>query len=67
MLKMYECTRKTTCYDCDNEDCFWSKKKIADCPKMECDNDDKYACNNCKFIDEFIEEERNRYKNEESR
>lgn len=39
MLTITECTRKTTCYDCDNQACWHHGKKEADCPKYGCDND----------------------------
>ena len=64
MLTMSECTRQNTCYDCDNEACWFNGKKEADCPKYGCDNDKPFDCDNCKFVDEFIEKERNRYKND---
>ena len=64
MLTMSECTRKNTCYDCDNEACWHHGKKEADCPKYGCDNDKPYDCEHCSFIDKWIEEERKRYSHE---
>ena len=62
MLTMSECTRKTTCYDCDNEDCFFRGIKGADCPKYYCD---KWCdCDHCEFINDFIEEKRKEYSHE---
>lgn len=61
MLTMSECTRKTTCYDCDNEKCLFQGKIEPDCPKLNCDNEREYDCKNCEFIDWFIKEERKRY------
>lgn len=57
MLTMSECTRKNTCYDCDNEACWHHGKKEADCPKYGCYED----CDHCEFINDFIEEERKEY------
>lgn len=59
MIKITDCTRKTTCYDCDNEQCIYYGDLTADCPKWVCDNN--LDCENCEFIDWFIEEERRRY------
>lgn len=63
MLTMSECTRKTTCYDCDNQACWHHGKKEADCPKWKCDRPQElmYQCDRCSFIDRYIEEERKRY------
>ena len=61
MLKMSECTRKTTCYDCGNTTCYFNGKKESDCPKYGCDNGKPYDCEDCNFIDKFIEEERKEY------
>ena len=63
MLKMSECTRKTTCYDCDNADCWFHGSKGADCPKYVCDNS-TFDCEECEFINDFIEEERKEYSHE---
>lgn len=57
MLTMSECTRKNTCYDCDNEACWFHGQKEADCPKYGCNED----CEKCEFINDWIEEERREY------
>ena len=64
MVTMSECTRKNTCYDCDNKNCWFHGKKEADCPKYHCDNDIEDDCEHCAFIDAYIEEERKRYAEE---
>lgn len=57
-----ECTRKNTCYDCENERCSLVGEKMSDCPKYHCDNPNgTYDCDHCAFIDEFIEMERESY------
>ena len=60
---MNECTRKTTCYDCDNENCLFHGKKEADCPKYCCDRPDghQYDCDHCDFVDRYIEDMRREY------
>ena len=60
---MNECTRKTTCYDCDNENCLFHGKKEADCPKYCCDRSDghQYDCDHCDFVDRYIEDMRRLY------
>lgn len=63
MLTMDECTRQNTCYDCDNETCYFHGKKEADCPKYVCDNS-TFDCEECEFINDYIEEERKRYSHE---
>ena len=57
MVEIKECKRKNTCYDCDNERCWHHGKKEADCPKYHCDRqgDGFLNCDNCGFIDRFIE------------
>ena len=59
MTTMSECTRKTTCYDCDNTACWFQGKIEPNCPKLNCDNEREYDCKNCEFIDWFIKEKRN--------
>ena len=49
------CERRNTCYDCSNEKCWRHGDKGADCPKYRCDNQNGYDCDNCEFIDEYIE------------
>ena len=61
MVRITDCTRQTTCYDCNNEECVFHGDRQADCPKYVCDRD--LDCENCEFIRWFIEEERRRYKN----
>ena len=61
-VSISECTRKTTCYDCGNEKCWHHGQKESDCPKYRCDNKVLLDCDNCGFIDEFIEEMREFYK-----
>lgn len=65
-MKIGECTRKNTCYDCDNKECYLHGKKESDCPKYYCDQEGNgyHNCNHCSFIDWFIDDERQRYKSE---
>lgn len=57
-----ECTRKNLCCDCDNARCTRIGDKGADCPKWICDNPNGLDnCDNCDFIDNFIEEMRKEY------
>lgn len=65
MVTFSECTRQTTCYDCDNEKCWHHGKKESDCPKYKCDrpDDGNLDCDHCTFIDRFIEDMRKGYKN----
>ena len=61
-ITMSECTRKNTCYDCDNKSCLHQGDKGADCPKYKCDNPNGVQnCENCEFIDDFIKEMRDEY------
>ena len=55
-----ECTRKNTCYDCDNESCWHHGDKGADCPKYRCDRPKEHMldCEHCAFIDRFIDDMR---------
>lgn len=62
MVQMSECTRNIPCVDCDNARCIFQGKKESDCPKYHCDRSDN-DCEHCTFIDEFIEDLRNGYKN----
>lgn len=63
-ITINECTRRNTCYDCDNEKCVLHGKKKSDCPKYVCDMPEPYHndCENCAFIDEFIDLARREYK-----
>ena len=63
MITIEECTRKKTCYDCDNIRCGFQGQKEADCPKYRCDRPDilAYDCEHCAFIDNFIEDMRKEY------
>lgn len=58
-----ECTRRNTCYDCDNEKCALRGKKESDCPKYGCDMSGPYHndCENCSYVDEFIDLVRRQY------
>lgn len=62
-VTMSECTRKNTCYDCDNEKCWYHGKKEADCPKYHCDREgDMFLnCDRCAFTDRYIEDMRKEY------
>ena len=60
-VTLTDCTRPTTCYDCTNESCWHHGKKEADCPKYHCDNAVLDDCENCSFIDAFIEDMRQVY------
>ena len=53
------CPPKTLCVDCKDPDCSCAGEKYADCPKYHCDN--AYDCDNCDFINEFIDEMRKEY------
>lgn len=61
-----ECTRKNTCYDCDNKECCLHGKKESDCPKYRCDRKDTgfLNCSHCSFVDLVIKNERQRYRAE---
>lgn len=59
MLKFKECRRQNTCLDCTDEKCIFVGSKEAECPKWQCNNN--HDCDNCSFIDEYIEEERKYY------
>ena len=62
MLTLNECTRPTTCYDCDNQECISHGDKGADCPKYHCDNPKGLDnCDECEFIDGFIGVMRRQY------
>lgn len=57
---MYACLRDNLCYDCEDKRCFHAGDKGADCPKYTCDNPNGIdECDNCEFIDNFIEMSRN--------
>ena len=66
MITFGECTRLTTCYDCDNEKCWHHGKKESDCPTYRCDQQGNgwLDCGHCAFIDRFIEDMREEYKKE---
>ena len=64
MLTMNECTRKNTCYDCDDKKCIFKGKKESDCPKYTCDNVKQNDCENCDFINLYIDMERKWYQEE---
>lgn len=66
MITMNECTRQNTlCCDCDDDVCIFAGEKWADCPKYYCDNPGGLDnCDNCDFIDNFIEEMREAYRRE---
>lgn len=57
------CSRRSTCYDCDNEACMFQGKKEADCPKYGCDRPEghQYDCAHCDFVDRYIEDMRREY------
>ena len=62
-IAINNCSRNTPCIDCDNTNCVFQGKKESDCPKWRCDRPD-YAnldCDNCAFIDRFIEDMREMY------
>ena len=62
MITLRECTRQTTCYDCDSKICNGAGDKGADCPKYHCDNPLGIGnCDECRFIDVFIEKMRKQY------
>ena len=61
MLTMADCHRPTTCYDCTEESCLFHGDKGADCPKYHCDNAVLNDCENCSFIDAFIDDMRQVY------
>ena len=57
MLTIHECTRKTSCYHCDDTKCHHAGDLSADCPKYKCDNhngDGYMDCEHCDFIHEYI-------------
>ena len=63
MLTLIECTRQSTCFDCDNQECTGHGDKGADCPKYHCDNPNGLNdCEHCDFIEMFIMSERKRYR-----
>lgn len=65
MIEMSECTRKNTCYDCDKGSCLHHGDKGADCPKYKCGNPNGVQnCDECDFINDFIEEMRDEYEYE---
>lgn len=67
MATIHDCTRKNTCYDCDNQECIGHGDKGADCPKYHCDNPNGLQnCENCWFIDMFIKELRKAYEYEKT-
>lgn len=54
MAEIKTCNRNNMCYECDNEKCWHSGKKYADCPKYDCDNPNGlFDCDHCAFFDEF--------------
>ena len=62
-IAINNCSRNTLCVDCDNTNCVFQGEKRSDCPKWRCDRPD-YAnldCDNCAFIDRFIEDMREMY------
>lgn len=58
-VTLHDCTRRTTCYDCDNKKCYHHGDKGADCPKYHCDNDILQDCEHCDFIESYIRVIRN--------
>lgn len=59
-LTLDECRRPGPCVDCDDPKCLLRGKKESDCPKYRCDRPEgeRYDCERCAFIDEFIVEMR---------
>ena len=63
--KFSVCHRQNTCFDCDDPKCWRVGDKGADCPKYKCDNPlGIQNCDECVFINQYIEMERKRYKGE---
>lgn len=61
-----KCNRDNPCYICDNTSCLHAGDKGADCPKWSCDNPNGYNnCGNCQFLEEYLDEESQRYINNE--
>lgn len=56
-----ECKRNNLCVDCDNTRCHFHGKKEADCPKWKCDRPGGRDCEHCEFIDDFIEQMREKH------
>lgn len=50
-----ECKRNNLCVDCDNTRCHFQGKKLSDCPKWKCDRPGGMDCDNCTFIDGYID------------
>jgi len=60
------CNKRNTCFDCDNTKCWHCGDKGADCPKWTCDNPKGIDnCDDCEFIDQYIEDERKMWKEQE--
>jgi hypothetical protein len=65
MYTLNECHRHTLCIDCDSKTCQRSRDdKGNDCPKWICDNVVLQDCDNCAFIDEYIQVMRKQYRAE---
>ena len=64
MFNIGLCEMKNTCYDCNSDRCALRGKKESDCPKYRCDNPVPDDCDNCSFINMYIDMERKRYKEE---
>lgn len=48
-----KCNKDTLCVDCTST-CTYAGQIGADCPKYKCDNDKPMDCQNCKWIQEYI-------------
>ena len=65
-IEIQECKKSIPCVDCKDTSCILHGKKESDCPKYHCDRPDslKFECNNCAFIDKYIEDMRKQSRSE---
>lgn len=47
------CKRKNWCVDCDESSCNRCGDIRADCPKLNCDENNNSDCEHCDFIQEL--------------
>ena len=59
-LKICGCDQP--CVDCTNKGCWFYGEKEPNCPKYTCDRVGGKDCENCAFIDAYIENMRTRQK-----